>query len=177
MANPERQKDLAKNLQAGKFTIRDWREQLSNIMGMGSLSKIASMIPGMPAGMMDGNEEDTSAKLKRMVFITDAMRQDELDSDGLIFVRDLSAWQSRLCVKGEICKADFPGQIRQKWQPDRTEQTRSKSCPRERYQCERGGGAVGAGEDDVGHGQAGWRAEWMVCHNSLNTMQPATAEI
>ena len=56
-------------------------------MGMGSLSKIASMIPGMPAGMMDGNEEDTSAKMKRMVFITDAMRQDELDSDGLIFVR------------------------------------------------------------------------------------------
>lgn len=36
--------------------------------------------------MMDGNEEDTSAKLKRMIFITDAMRADELDSDGLIFV-------------------------------------------------------------------------------------------
>jgi signal recognition particle subunit SRP54 len=52
----------------------------------GSLSKIASMIPGMPAGMMDGNEEDTAAKLKRMIFITDAMRQDELDSDGMIFV-------------------------------------------------------------------------------------------
>ncbi|RSH88749.1 Signal recognition particle [Saitozyma podzolica] len=85
-ANPERQKDLAKNLQAGKFSIRDWREQLSNIMSMGSLSKIASMIPGMPAGMMDGNEEDTAAKLKRMIFITDAMRQDELDSDGMIFV-------------------------------------------------------------------------------------------
>jgi signal recognition particle subunit SRP54 len=33
-ANPERQKDLAKNLQAGKFSIRDWREQLSNIMSM-----------------------------------------------------------------------------------------------------------------------------------------------
>lgn len=45
------------------------------------------MIPGMPAGMMDGNEEDASAKLKRMIFITDAMRADELDSDGLIFVR------------------------------------------------------------------------------------------
>lgn len=34
MANPDRQKDLAKSLQAGKFSIRDWREQLSNIMGM-----------------------------------------------------------------------------------------------------------------------------------------------
>ncbi|WVR07597.1 signal recognition particle protein SRP54 [Kwoniella sp. DSM 27419] len=86
MANPDRQKDLAKKLEQGKFSIRDWREQLSNIMSMGSLSKIASMIPGMPAGMMDGGEEEAGAKLKRMIFITDAMRTDELDSDGTIFV-------------------------------------------------------------------------------------------
>ena len=44
------------------------------------------MIPGLPQGMMDGNEEETGAKLKRMIYITDAMRADELDSDGLIFV-------------------------------------------------------------------------------------------
>lgn len=85
-ANPDRQKDLAKKLEQGKFTIRDWREQLSNIMNMGSISKIASMIPGLPAGIMDGNEEEASAKLKRLIFITDAMRADELDSDGSIFV-------------------------------------------------------------------------------------------
>lgn len=34
MANPDSQKDLAKKLEQGKFSIRDWREQLSNIMGM-----------------------------------------------------------------------------------------------------------------------------------------------
>ncbi|ORX38498.1 SRP54-type protein [Kockovaella imperatae] len=84
-ANPDRQKEMAKKLEQGKFSIKDWREQLTNIMSMGSISKIASMIPGMPAGMMDGNEEDTTAKLKRMIFITDAMRQDELESDGMIF--------------------------------------------------------------------------------------------
>ena len=33
-ANPDRQKDLAKKLEQGKFSIRDWREQLSNIMSM-----------------------------------------------------------------------------------------------------------------------------------------------
>ncbi|OXB36766.1 signal recognition particle protein SRP54 [Cryptococcus neoformans] len=85
-ANPDRQKDLAKKLEQGKFSIRDWREQLSNIMNMGSISKIASMIPGLPAGIMDGNEEEASAKLKRLIFITDAMRADELDSDGSIFM-------------------------------------------------------------------------------------------
>jgi signal recognition particle subunit SRP54 len=57
------------------------------LMTRGSISKIASMIPGMPQGMMDGNEEETSDKLKRMIFITDAMRADELDSDGMIFVQ------------------------------------------------------------------------------------------
>jgi len=36
--------------------------------------------------MEEGGEEEASAKLKRMIFITDAMRADELDSDGLIFV-------------------------------------------------------------------------------------------
>lgn len=45
------------------------------------------MIPGMSGMMEEGGEEEASAKLKRMIFITDAMRADELDSDGLIFVR------------------------------------------------------------------------------------------
>lgn len=34
MANPERHKDIAKNIEEGKLTIRDWREQLSTVMGM-----------------------------------------------------------------------------------------------------------------------------------------------
>ena len=55
-------------------------------MGMGSLSKIASMIPGIPAGMLDGNEEETSKKLKQIVYVTDAMTARELDGDGSCFV-------------------------------------------------------------------------------------------
>ena len=34
MQNPERQKDIVKSLEEGRLSIRDWREQLSNIMGM-----------------------------------------------------------------------------------------------------------------------------------------------
>jgi signal recognition particle subunit SRP54 len=34
MANPDRQKEMAKKLEQGKFSIRDWREQLSNMMNM-----------------------------------------------------------------------------------------------------------------------------------------------
>jgi signal recognition particle subunit SRP54 len=34
MANPDRQKEMAKKLEQGKFSIRDWREQLSSMMNM-----------------------------------------------------------------------------------------------------------------------------------------------
>lgn len=84
----ERQQEMLKKIgQGGIFSIRDWREQLSNIMGMGPLSKIAGMIPGM--GQMlsgaGGDDEAAGSKMKRMMFITDAMTAEELDSDGRMF--------------------------------------------------------------------------------------------
>jgi signal recognition particle subunit SRP54 len=33
-ANPDKQKEMAKKLEEGKFSIRDWREQIQNIMNM-----------------------------------------------------------------------------------------------------------------------------------------------
>ncbi|SOV03554.1 probable SRP54 - signal recognition particle subunit [Ustilago sp. UG-2017a] len=84
----ERQQEMLKKIgEGGVFSIRDWREQLSNIMGMGPLSKIAGMIPGM--GQMlsgaGGDDEAAGGKMKRMMFITDAMTAEELDSDGRLF--------------------------------------------------------------------------------------------
>ncbi|OQO15340.1 Signal recognition particle 54 kDa protein [Cryoendolithus antarcticus] len=80
------QKDTMKNLTEGKFTVRDLRDQLTNIMKMGPLSKMASMIPGL-SGMMGGmDDEDGASKLKRMIYICDSMTAKELDSDGKIFV-------------------------------------------------------------------------------------------
>lgn len=88
MANPERQQEMLKKLEeGGTFSIRDWREQLSNIMSMGPLSKLAGMIPGvgqMLAGA-GGNDEESGGKLKRMIYITDSMTREELDSDGRLF--------------------------------------------------------------------------------------------
>jgi hypothetical protein len=85
--DPEKQKDLAQKFTSGKITIRDWRNQMQTVMGMGSISKLASMIPGLPAGMLDGEGADeAAAKLKKIVFITDAMTPKELESDGSCFV-------------------------------------------------------------------------------------------
>jgi signal recognition particle subunit SRP54 len=34
MANPERQREMAKKFEEGKLSIRDWREQMQNVMNM-----------------------------------------------------------------------------------------------------------------------------------------------
>lgn len=84
----EKREEMMKKMEQGIFTIRDMRDQLSNIMSMGPLSKIASMIPGM-SDMLNagggGGEEDASKRMKRLVYIMDAMTTEELDSDGKVF--------------------------------------------------------------------------------------------
>jgi signal recognition particle subunit SRP54 len=84
------QKDTIKHLTEGTWTVRDLRDQLSNIMKMGPLSKMAAMIPGL-SNMMGGmDDEEGGIKLKRMIYICDAMTEKELDSDGKIFVEQPS---------------------------------------------------------------------------------------
>ncbi|CAD6573684.1 MAG: Signal recognition particle [Cyphobasidiales sp. Tagirdzhanova-0007] len=84
----EKREQTMKRMEQGIFTIRDMRDQLSNVMSMGPLSKLASMIPGM-SDMLNaggsGSEEDASKRMKRLLYIMDAMTTDELDSDGSIF--------------------------------------------------------------------------------------------
>ncbi|KAI5859524.1 signal recognition particle protein [Durotheca rogersii] len=82
------QKDTIKHIAEGIFTVRDLRDQLSNIMKMGPISKMAGMIPGMSnlPGMAGMDDEESSARLKRMIFICDSMTEKELDSDGKVFI-------------------------------------------------------------------------------------------
>ena len=79
-------KETQKHLAEGLFTIRDMREQITNIMKMGPLSKVAGMIPGLGSMMQGMSDQDGQDKLKRMVYIFDSMTQKELDSDGKILV-------------------------------------------------------------------------------------------
>ncbi|CDO69506.1 hypothetical protein BN946_scf184785.g11 [Trametes cinnabarina] len=84
--NPDKQKEMAKKLEEGKLSIRDWREQIQNVMNMGPLSKIASMIPGLPQDLLQGSDDEASVRMKRMIYITDSMTAAELDSDGSLFM-------------------------------------------------------------------------------------------
>jgi signal recognition particle GTPase len=65
----------------------------------GPISKIASMIPGLPQEMLEGSDEEGGNRMKRMIFITDSMTAGELDSDGSLFI-DMASdekWRS-FCV-------------------------------------------------------------------------------
>jgi len=84
--NPDRQKEMAKKLEEGKLSIRDWREQIQNVMNLGPISKIASMIPGLPQDLLQGSDEEGALRMKRMIYITDSMSSEELDSDGSLFM-------------------------------------------------------------------------------------------
>jgi signal recognition particle subunit SRP54 len=66
--------DSAKRIMEGRFTLSDFYEQIKNMQKMGSLSKIAEMIPGMgnlkiPKGMLDVQE----GKMTKWKYAIDSM--------------------------------------------------------------------------------------------------------
>lgn len=78
------QKETMKHIEQGVFMLRDLRDQIGNVMKMGPLSNLASMA-GLGAMASQLSDEDTSKRVKRMIYIMDSMTEKELDSDGNIF--------------------------------------------------------------------------------------------
>ena len=60
--------------------------ELIHFWRRGPISKIASMIPGLPQELLQGSDEDGALRMKRMIYITDSMTSTELDSDGTPFM-------------------------------------------------------------------------------------------
>jgi signal recognition particle subunit SRP54 len=81
------QKELMKKLTEGngRFTFRDMYEQFQNLLKLGPLGKIMSMIPGFQNAMGPGKEKESAARIKRFMTIMDSMNDGELDSDVKIF--------------------------------------------------------------------------------------------
>merc|ERR1719342_1007091 len=68
----------------GEFTLRDMYEQFQNIMKMGPFGQIMGMIPGFSQDFMTkGSEQESMARLKRLMTMMDSMNDQELDdADG-----------------------------------------------------------------------------------------------
>ncbi len=79
------QKKLKKKLEKGEFTLRDLQEQLKSIKSMGSLSKIAEMIPGLgkakiPENLL-GTQED---KIRKWQHAINSMTEEEINNPEVI---------------------------------------------------------------------------------------------
>lgn len=88
VSNNDDTKSMMENIQKGKFTLLDFQKQMQTIMKMGPISNITNMIPGMSNIMNSVNEEETTKKMKKMVYILDSMTKEELESDGKIFIQE-----------------------------------------------------------------------------------------
>ncbi len=81
----EKAQDLGKKFLKGEFNFLDLHEQLQAMSGMGSLSKIMEMIPGLsnakvPKEMVDVQED----KLKRWKYSLQSMTKEELEEPEIL---------------------------------------------------------------------------------------------
>ncbi|EOA40222.1 hypothetical protein CARUB_v10008947mg [Capsella rubella] len=77
----DQQPELLEKLSQGNFTLRIMYDQFQNILNMGPLKEVFSMLPGIGAEMMPkGHEKESQAKIKRYMTMMDSMTNEELDS-------------------------------------------------------------------------------------------------
>jgi signal recognition particle subunit SRP54 len=77
----------ARRIMSGKFTLHDMYDQMSMLKGMGSLSKVAEMLPGgFPGAAKKKNidMDETEDKLQRFKIIMDSMTDEEMNDPNIV---------------------------------------------------------------------------------------------
>lgn len=77
----------ARRIMSGKFTLHDMYDQMDMLKGMGSLRKIAQMLPGGFPGKSKIKDEDmdsTENKLQKFKVIMDSMTEEEMNDPNII---------------------------------------------------------------------------------------------
>jgi len=77
----------AKRIMSGKFTLHDMYDQMDMLAGMGSLKKVAEMLPGGFPGkgkIKDEEMHGTEKKLSKFKFIMDSMTDEEMNDPTVI---------------------------------------------------------------------------------------------
>jgi len=83
-AGLDNQPDLEKKLSEGVFTLRDMCELYQNMLKMGPLGKVISMIPGFGQDFLPkGKEQESVARVKKFMVMMDSMTGEEMDSANL----------------------------------------------------------------------------------------------
>ena len=77
----------ARRIMSGKFTLHDMYDQMDMLSGMGSLSKVAEMLPGGFPGKGKIKEDDmdkTENKLQKFKIIMDSMTDEEMNDPSIV---------------------------------------------------------------------------------------------
>uniref|UniRef100_A0A0G4FST3 Signal recognition particle 54 kDa protein n=1 Tax=Chromera velia CCMP2878 TaxID=1169474 RepID=A0A0G4FST3_9ALVE len=78
----DKQPELMNRISQGIFTLRDLSEQFQNVLKMGPMGRVMSMIPGMPTDILGKEGEKAGVnRIKRFLTMMDSMTDAELDSD------------------------------------------------------------------------------------------------
>eukprot|EP00922_Rhytidocystis_sp_ex-Travisia-forbesii_P046065 GHVS01068717.1.p1 GENE.GHVS01068717.1~~GHVS01068717.1.p1 ORF type:complete len:502 (+),score=85.58 GHVS01068717.1:63-1568(+) len=78
----DKQPEVVERICRGQFSLRDMKEQFENVMRMGPLSKVMSMLPGFSSNLIPkGQEQASVARLKRFMTCMDSMNDTELDCE------------------------------------------------------------------------------------------------
>eukprot|EP00523_Entomoneis_sp_CCMP467_P008812 CAMPEP_0168736368 /NCGR_PEP_ID=MMETSP0724-20121128/9825_1 /TAXON_ID=265536 /ORGANISM="Amphiprora sp., Strain CCMP467" /LENGTH=588 /DNA_ID=CAMNT_0008783565 /DNA_START=18 /DNA_END=1784 /DNA_ORIENTATION=+ len=75
------QQELVERMAKGEFTLRMMYTQFEKVMSVGSLGKLAGMMPGMPDYLMPkgGGDEQATGRLRKFMVMMDSMNNAELD--------------------------------------------------------------------------------------------------
>lgn len=103
----EKQEEIAKTIQEGKFTLRNMKEQFQSVLNMGSLGNVMSMIPGMNSNLIPkGKEKEATTRIKRFIYMMDSMNDAELDS-----LKPLNPSRCKRIAKGSGTKESEVNQL------------------------------------------------------------------
>ncbi len=79
------QKKLKNKLEQGHFDLKDFQEQLKQMGGMGSMSKLLEMVPGLSKAKIPENMLNTQEdKLKKWQHAIDSMTKEEIETPEII---------------------------------------------------------------------------------------------
>jgi len=85
VVDEKKQGKLKERLKEGKFTMLDLYEQLKSMEGLGSLSKLKNLIPGLGnAKIPDNMLETQEGKLKKFKFAIQSMTKEEIEEPEII---------------------------------------------------------------------------------------------
>jgi signal recognition particle subunit SRP54 len=80
----EKAKEMTRKLSSGKFTLKDMYEQMKMLEGVGPMSKVMQMIPGLSGKLSDKDIEQSQDRLRKFKVIMDSMTEEELEDPKII---------------------------------------------------------------------------------------------